>query len=152
MKVLKLFIITVLMAAYAVGANAKGYNAAKIYMFGFAASFNDSTVYFTDIQEVNAYLVNNRTHFLANRADYSYQLRDYLMASGKVAHPTAVVIYAEDKNKISKKLADLKAKYTTKAKLKYFVEQLSSGDFVFKTVQPQQEVVEASGTAKGGKK
>lgn len=152
MKLIKLFLIVALVAGYAFHADAKGYKPAKVYMFGFAASFNDSTVYFTEIQEVNAFLVNDRTHFLAGRADYSYQLHNFLATNGKAEHPTAVVVYAEDKKKINKKLADLKAKYTTKAKQKFFVEQLSGSQFAFQTVQPQQEAVETPAAKKSAKK
>ena len=54
-------------------------------MFGFSASFNDSTVNFTDIQAVNAYVENNHTHFLVNRDEYSYQLRYYMEAYSQTA-------------------------------------------------------------------
>ena len=50
----------------------------KVYLFGFAASFNDSTVYFTDIQEIDSAWVDDKTNFLHDRDQYSYQLRDYL--------------------------------------------------------------------------
>ena len=35
----------------------------KVYLYGFAASFNDSTVYFTDIQEVDSAVID-RSGFL----------------------------------------------------------------------------------------
>ena len=56
----------------------------KIYAFGFAASFNDSTVYFTEIHEVDSVWINEKNKFLLNRNDYSNQLKGYLDAKGIV--------------------------------------------------------------------
>lgn len=140
MNFLKVVLLTVLLAGYAFTSNAKGYKAAKVYMFGFAASFNDSTVYFTDVQQVAVNLIDDRTRFLANRNEYSNQLRQYLKSSGKQEHPTAVVLYAEDRRQIDKKLTELKEKYTTKAKSKFFVETLSAGQFTFSPVEAAQDV------------
>lgn len=42
----------------------------KIYAFGFAASFNDSIVYFTDIQEIDSAWVGEKNEFLVNRENY----------------------------------------------------------------------------------
>ena len=41
----------------------------KVYLYGFAASFNDSTVYFTDIQELDSAVVD-RGGFLYGRDSY----------------------------------------------------------------------------------
>ena len=50
----------------------------KIYAFGFSASFNDSIVYFTDIQEIDSAWINEKNKFLVSRDNYSYQLKNYL--------------------------------------------------------------------------
>ena len=57
----------------------------KLYMYGFAASFNDSTVYFTDIQEMDSVWTNTKTGFLYSRDNYSYQLRDHLKKAVEAA-------------------------------------------------------------------
>lgn len=44
MKLQRIFIVAALLLGWAGGSCAKGYKAAKVYMFGFAASFNDSTI------------------------------------------------------------------------------------------------------------
>ena len=54
----------------------------RIYIFGFASSFNDSIVCFTDVQAVDSAWLNSKNHFLVSREDYSYQLRDYLEGEG----------------------------------------------------------------------
>ncbi len=79
MKYYKFVLIAVMLLGLTTTIIAKdSYKAAKVYMFGFSASFNDSTVYFTDIQAVDAFIENNRAHFLVNREEYSYQLRYYM--------------------------------------------------------------------------
>lgn len=39
----------------------------RIYIFGFASSFNDSIVCFTDVQAVDSAWLNSKNHFLVNR-------------------------------------------------------------------------------------
>ena len=120
MKLRQVLIIAVLLLGWVNSSNAKGYKPAKVYMFGFAASFNDSTVYMTNIQKVDAYLANDRTKFLANREDYSYQLRYYLQNNGLVSYPTCVTM----KNKYEK------------GKKKYIVKSISDAEFSYKTITP----------------
>ena len=135
MKLRQVLIIAVLLLGWVNSSNAKGYKPAKVYMFGFAASFNDSTVYMTNIQKVDAYLANDLTKFLANREDYSYQLRYYLQNNGLVSYPTCVTMYAENENKAMKQFAALKNKYE-KSKKKYVVKSISDAEFSYKTITP----------------
>ena len=135
MKLRQVLMIAVFLLGWVNSSNAKGYKPAKVYMFGFAASFNDSTVYMTNIQKMDAYLVNDRTKFLANREDYSYQLRYYLQNNGLVSYPTCVTMYAENENKAMKQFTALKNKYE-KGKKKYFVKSISDAEFSYKTITP----------------
>nr|WP_311454523.1 hypothetical protein [uncultured Prevotella sp.] len=138
MKLRQLLIVTALLVGCVINGNAKGYRPAKIYMFGFAASFNDSTVYLTDIQTVNAYLVNNRTKFLANREDYSYQLRNYLQSNGLEAYPTCITMFAENEKDATKKYLKLKERYE-KSKKKYSIKSLKDSQFKYTPVEPDQQ-------------
>ena len=52
-------------------------------MFGVATSFNDSTLYITEIQEISGAYIDSKTKFLVERDNYSYQLRDYLKGIGE---------------------------------------------------------------------
>ena len=135
MKLRQVLIIAVLLLGWVNSSNAKGYKPAKVYMFGFAASFNDSTVYMTNIQKVDAYLANDRTKFLANREDYSYQLRYYFQNNGLLSYPTCVTMYAENENKAMKQFTALKNKYD-KGKKKYIVKYISDAEFSYKTITP----------------
>lgn len=138
MRLRQLLIVTALLVGCVINGNAKGYRSAKIYMFGFAASFNDSTVYLTDIQTVNAYLVNNRTKFLANREDYSYQLRNYLQSNGLEAYPTCITMFAENEKDATKKYLKLKERYE-KSKKKYSIKSLKDSQFKYTPVEPDQQ-------------
>lgn len=138
MRLRQLLIVTALLVGCVINGNAKGYRPAKIYMFGFAASFNDSTVYLTDIQTVNAYLVNNRTKFLANREDYSYQLRNYLQSNGLEAYPTCITMFSENEKDATKKYLKLKEHYE-KSKKKYSIKSLKDSQFKYTPVEPDQQ-------------
>ncbi len=138
MRLRQLLIVTALLVGCVINGNAKGYRPAKIYMFGFAASFNDSTVYLTDIQTVNAYLVNNRTKFLANREDYSYQLRNYLQSNDLEAYPTCITMFAENEKDATKKYLKLKERYE-KSKKKYSIKSLKDSQFKYTPVEPDQQ-------------
>ena len=70
----------------------------KIYIFGVATSFNDSTLYITEIQEISGAYIDSKTKFLVERDNYSYQLRDYLKGLGEQT-PTAThhICYRKEK-------------------------------------------------------
>ena len=93
MKLQKLFFTALLLLAVSFQCSAENH-ARKVFMFGFAASFNDSTVYFTDIQEVDSVWLETKNKFLYSRDNYSYQLKDHLKEIGQV-HATCLVVYAE---------------------------------------------------------
>ena len=50
----------------------------KMYMFGFAASFNDTIVHFTEIQAVDSVWYDTKSKFMLGREHYSTQLRNHL--------------------------------------------------------------------------
>ena len=75
----------------------------KTYAFGFAASFNDSTVYFTDIQVLDSAWLNEKNDFLVSRDNYSYQLRDYLASEQQMPRRTCIVYAGKNKKKVEKK-------------------------------------------------
>ena len=52
MKQWKQVVLSVIMILCAGAAYGGDFLPTKVYMFGFAASFNDSTVYFTDVQQL----------------------------------------------------------------------------------------------------
>lgn len=117
----------------------------KLYMYGFAASFNDSTVYFTDIQEVDSAWTNTKTGFLYSRDNYSYQLRDFLKKSG-VPHPTCITVYAKTRKELEKKYFALKKRYTSKGN--HDVKHIASNEFGFYPIMPNEDEIKAAVPAK----
>lgn len=118
----------------------------KAYVFGFASSFNDSTVYFTDIQEVDSAWFTSKHHFLVSRENYSYQLRDYLANIGE-QHRTCVVEYDTDPKKLEKVWNKLYIRYAHNQKQKtelppFQIKKLNRTQFQFQAVAPMDEATE----------
>jgi len=124
----------------------------KAYIFGFASSFNDSTVYFTDIQELDSAWFTGKNKFLVSRENYSYQLRDYLSGQGE-EHRTCLVLYNEDAKKVEKLWNKLHARYEQKQKSKnnqkqvnkmppFQIKHLTKEQFAFQAVEPMDEGVQ----------
>lgn len=124
----------------------------KAYIFGFASSFNDSTVYFTDIQEVDSAWFTSKNNFLISRENYSYQLRDYLSNIGE-NQQTCMVEYNFDLKKLEKIWNKLYARYAHNQKKKnkqrqtsqlppYKIKNLKKEQFAFQAVTPTEEYVE----------
>ena len=116
----------------------------KTYLFGLSASFNDSTIYITEIQEVSPVSYAPKTGFLNSRDGYSYQLKSYMQGLG-IPHPTCITFYASDRKKIEKRYAKVKKKYTekrSKTKKKYSAEKqlvydvryLTTAQFAYQTI------------------
>ncbi len=138
------------MAMITTNVTAKRMPLPKMYMFGFAASFNDSTVYFTDIQEVDSAWIETKTNFLLGREYYSNQLRNYLKFRQQ-PNRTCIVMFDKKKSKLEKKYLKLKRLYTTsKDGMNHFdVQHLSHQDFSFKAVNMNiEEVAEEVETPK----
>ena len=83
----------------------------KAYMFGFVASFTDSIVFFTDIQEVDSVWLMPRKKMLAGKSNYSYQLRNFCADSLGFKNRTVVVVSALTRKEIEKKYAKMKKQY-----------------------------------------
>jgi hypothetical protein len=140
MKLIKqLTLAIVLMAAGATNVQAQYVKVPHAYMFGFVASFNDSTVYFTNIQKVDSVWVTNKKSMLAGRNQYSYQLRDYFAQQRNMPNRTCVVVANTDLKKLEKKYIKMKNKYLVKSKKPYDVRSLNETDFKFLPVDMNYE-------------
>ena len=127
-------ILTLVVALTALTASAVN-KPEKVYMYGFAASFNDSTVYFTSLQEIDSVYIDSKTKFLYSRDNYSYQLRDYLSAHGAENY-TCTTVFALNRKAAEKKYAKLRKRYTQGGK--YTVKELSKTDFIFVPIKEQE--------------
>ena len=131
---LKSLLLAILMAAGSQTLSAQNIQVPKAYMFGFVASFNDSTVYFTDIQEIDSVWVTKKKHMIAGKSHYSYQLRDFFLRERNLPNRTCVVIGSEKRKDVEKKYAKMKQQYVYKKKGAFDVRYLPLSEFKFTTV------------------
>ncbi len=83
-----------------------------VYMFGFAASFVDSTAYITDIQTIDSAFVFKKNGFLADRSLYSMQLSQFLQVSMQKENMTCAVFFDLKKSKLEKTFLKVRKKYS----------------------------------------
>lgn len=105
----------------------------RLYVYGVATSFNDSTVYITEIQQLDSAWVDTKTDFLYSRNNYSFQLRDHLKANG-FANPTCVTYFAKTRKEIEKKYVAIKKRYATRGH--YNVKYVTKNDFKYSCLTP----------------
>lgn len=107
-----------------------------VYLFGTSASFNDSIVYFTDIQILDSAWIDEKTDFLINRNEYSNQLREHFNATG---HPnrTCLVSFATTEKEILKKYAKMRKQFkgTTKKPKNYAIREIDDEEFHFQAIK-----------------
>ena len=160
MKLQKYVIVAAFIVAAvfpAVTAAAKGVVAQKGYMFGFAASFNDTIVHFTEIQPMDSAWVDSKTQFLMGREQYTHALRSYLGMQG-MPHRTCIVIYDKNLNKLQKRYVKMKKLYADdkKQKNRNDIRTIAASDFQFTPIAKSQvyeeEVVEVVEKPKKQKK
>ena len=122
MKVLRIALALAIVAISSLAAQAK-VEPTTAYMFGFASSFNDSTVYITSVQKVDSVYLSHKNLFLEGRDNYSFQLRDYLESIGEPKR-TCIVMFDRNFKKAEKKWTKLYERYTKKAK----AQRMKSGE------------------------
>lgn len=72
----------------------------KVFGFGVAASFKDTIVYFTEIQELDSAVVEKG--FLKHRPAYSAQLKTYMEGGKKLKSQTCMIYFSKDSDKLKK--------------------------------------------------
>jgi len=107
----------------------------KVYMFGFSASFKDSVVYVTEIQNVQEAWIDTKTKFLLGRDQYSAQLKNYL--TDKLNQPGRVSMVLFELNK--KKAEKLYLKLMKKYQKGYDVRYVNNKDFSFEAIDMSPE-------------
>lgn len=130
------FAALMLLAAMNVSASNKK---ATIYIFGFSASFNDSTVYLTDVQQIDNATIESKNKFLLNRTEYADQFRDYFNSIG-LEHRTCIILYGLKLKDAEKKLVKLRKRYSKGAH--YKIKYLTENDFKFKVVGHEETITE----------
>ncbi len=135
MKIFKYILLALLLAgALPQEMEAKRIKVPKMFMFGFSASFQDSIIYMTDVQEVEGAWYETKSKFLLGRQHYSYQLKDFLANTRQQPNRVCVVMFALTRKEAEKQFIKLRKEYTVKAKGKYDVRYLTTTDFKFQPV------------------
>lgn len=102
----------------------------QIYAFGFAASFNDSVVYFTDIQTIDSVWVDSKTGFILERGMYANQMRNYFTRNGQPDR-TCVFFYDVKFKNIARKFRKMKERYVSGNN--FDIRYLKPDEFAFET-------------------
>ena len=125
-----------LLVSVAMGAEAKQVKLPHMYMFGFVASFKDSVVYMTEIQDVKNVWYDKKTKFLMGRDSYSAQLKEYFKEKMQMNDRVCMVIFAKSQKKAEKKYLKLRKKYMSSKKhtSTYEIRYVSTQDFQFEAV------------------
>ena len=137
MRIFRVLGVLLLLTLMSIEGNAKGIECTRVYAFGFSASFNDSIVYFTEIQTIDSAYIEDRTHFLVERQEYSAQLKNYFTSIGQ-ANRTCVVIFARSEKEIMKKYLKLRKSYEQpkKGNPRFRVVNVMKDSFRFEAVSP----------------
>lgn|SRR5574344_622271 len=151
MKLLKYLSVAVVIIIAFSGVNASAKNkVVPVYMYGFSASFNDSIVYFTDIQRVDSAFIDSKTNFLMGRDNYAYQLRDYLEQQVGLKNRTCVVMFSLKRTDLEKKLVKMKHKYTEKKN--FDINYLTTDKFKFERIDMTVQEIDSATEAEMAKK
>lgn len=102
----------------------------KVYMFGFSASFTDSLVYITDIQQVDSVMLEPKTDFLVNRTAYGNQLQFFLAEKLDRGNTTCVVFFDKKRENLQKKYNKITKRY--KNNNQTILKTLTQDEFKFK--------------------
>lgn len=163
MKISKFaFVAIMALSCWALSVSAKS-ELQKVYIFGFAASFNDSTVYFTNVQQLDSAWVDNKSKFLLSRENYSGQLSNYFAGIG-LQNKVCLITFDVKQKKAEKKYTKMVARYSKTPKMKrskqkdanlmvkdelkpaYIIKFIEESDFAFENIKPYE--VEAAEAAK----
>ena len=136
MKHILIILMTVVTLGVCTTVDAKKVSVPKMFIFGMAASFNDTIVHFTNIQEIDSAWIEKKNDFLQARDLYSSQLRDFLADQKQMPHRTCIVVAHKDRKKLEKKFIKFRKLYTqSKDGLQHFdVRHLDDQEFHFKTI------------------
>lgn len=83
-----------------------------VYIWGASISFSDSVVYFTEIQELGAMVLENG--FLPHRQYYAYELKDYMNFNENMPGRISVIYFDEKRSKLEKQEQKIKKRLVEK--------------------------------------
>lgn len=85
-----------------------------VYIWGASLCFNDTVVYFSEIQQLDGVALEEGTDFLPNRQFYSYELKDYMSFKEDMPGRTSVVLFSKKKQTLEKRVDKIKQRLVKK--------------------------------------
>lgn len=107
-----------------------------MYAFGYAFSFNDSTLYLTNIQKVENVWVRSHAAFVIEQETYANQLKHYF-EKDNVMNMTCGVCFDKKEKVLVKKIEKIRSRYQKRMKHIRIIT-IPETDFVFNTIVPLQ--------------
>ena len=92
--------------------DAKKVKDVPVYIWGASISFSDSVVYFTEIQKLDAVVLENG--LLPHRQYYAYELKDYMNFNENMPGRISVIYFDEKQSKLVKKEQKIKKRLEEK--------------------------------------
>ena len=134
------YMFTLLLALFSLGVQAeKKPKMQTVYIFGFSASFTDSTAYLTDVMQLDSAYVTQKG-FLADRSPYSLQLENYIQEKHNLLNTTNAVFFSVKKKSLAKKYDRVKRMYQLGENLR--LNLLHAEDFRFLPQEYIETVIE----------
>ena len=134
------YMFTLLLALFSLGVQAeKKPKMQTVYIFGFSASFTDSTAYLTDVMQLDSAYVTQKG-FLADRSLYSLQLENYIQEKHNLLNTTNAVFFSVKKKSLDKKYDRVKRMYQSGENLR--LNLLHAEDFRFLPQEYIETVIE----------
>lgn len=112
-------------------ANASG-KGEVVFLYGFATTLVDSTVYITEIQRLDSAELAPKNKFLVGRADYSNQLASYLASQG-VAPTTCITSFGVNQHEVEKRYVKLRQRYLKDHR--WNIQYVKTSDFNYQAVR-----------------
>lgn len=134
------YMFTLLLVLFSLGVQAeKKPKMQTVYIFGFSASFTDSTAYLTDVMQLDSAYVTQKG-FLADRSLYSLQLENYIQEKHNLLNTTNAVFFSVKKKSLDKKYDRVKRMYQSGENLR--LNLLHAEDFRFLPQEYIETVIE----------
>lgn len=107
-RVLVLTIVLLLGLSFAASAKPKK---TQVWMFGFSASFTDSTIYISNVQLVDPVYIETSTGFLYDRSIYSLQVENFVEEQLGKPRTTCTIFFGKNRKKIDDKFFTIRRRY-----------------------------------------
>ena len=106
-----------------------------VYIYGVAASFKDTVLFVTDIQQLEGVALD-KDKFLPYREGYSYEMKSYVENKLGMQDRICAVFFSENLKNITKEYTKLMKKY--KKNGGYSIRHLTEEEFEFVKIEPQE--------------